>query len=119
MSKKGLGFLYLRENCGRAITHLIQGRGPEWRERIKNAVFDAHRPGDETFYTQWMSVETLQSWRDCSPQRYGKAFDDLTDEEVSELAYALSSFLLRYMSDDGAREERERQERQEKKRTKR
>ncbi len=96
MNDQGSGFIYINQNCLRAMDHLIAGSGPEWRERIRNAVLDAHRPSDTEFYTQWMSPKTLDAWRNSSPD---KSFDELTDEEVADVARNLIRFILTYQWD--------------------
>jgi hypothetical protein len=104
MKGKGTGYLYLNENCWRAMKHLINGKGPKWRKRIGAAILDAHRPGDDEFYTQWMSPKTLEAWRGCMTER---RFDDLSHRQVVELAENLAAFIVRYQRDDGAREARQ------------
>lgn len=93
---KGHGWIYVNENCWRAISDLASGSGSEWRERIKRAVFNAHRPADTDFFTQWMSEETLAEWRACLPE---KSIDDMTDEEVMEIAQHLGAYLLNCQRD--------------------
>lgn len=101
MNDKEAGYIYVNENCWRAITHLTRGTGQEWRDRIRDAVLDAHRPSDTEYFTQWMSPDTLEAWRDCMPE---KPFDELTDSEVTKVAEHLTRFLFNYQRDWGLRD---------------
>jgi hypothetical protein len=95
----GLGHIYINENCWRAMNHLVSGQ--EWRQRIMNAVLDIHRPSDTDHYSQWMSQKTKEAWRKCI---LTKKIDEMTDEEVAEVAQDLAKFLFGFQRDEALRE---------------
>jgi len=96
LEDRGHGHIYVNENCYRAITHLYSGSGPERRKRIFSAVFDAHRPNDNEFFNYFMSPRTLTAWRACKPKGN---LNDLTDEQVLELAQELAEYLFNCQRD--------------------
>ncbi len=96
----GGGQSYVIENVFRALRDLCD-KSLSWRERIKNACLNAHRPNDNEFFTGYMSDETLQAWRDCSLGRFGKRFDELDDEEIKGLVSSLQDYIFYASRDKG------------------
>ena len=88
----GSGDHYVLENIIRSMTDLCGME--DWRKRILAACANAHRPNDNEFFTGYMSDETLQRWRECSPSQFGKLPDDLSDDEIALLAESLRSFIM-------------------------
>jgi len=96
----GSGDLYVNENVLRALTDLCRPN-LAWRDRILEACSNAHRPNDNEFFTGYMSDETLQRWRECSPYRFEKNKDELTDAEISSLEESLRSYIIAVCRDMG------------------
>ena len=94
------GHGYVQENVGRALSDLLDQTKP-WRERILKACDDAHRPNDNEFYTCYMSDETLEAWRDCTPTRFGKPVANLDEADLAKIASSLCSFILLATRDHG------------------
>lgn len=94
---------YIRQTCARAMSELICGRGREWRKRIQAALWEVHKRRHERGMRECMSAENRALWDACLPERFGKPFSSLTDEEVAQLGHALGGFLLSFHREDGAR----------------
>ena len=50
-----------------------------------------------------LSGQMLEAWKDCSPTRFGKPFEELTDEQVGQLAHALAGFIIAFLLEEGGR----------------
>ena len=98
----GSGHLYLQENVSRALWELMDPLKPA-RERVLSACQLVRRSHDEEFFTYYMSDSTLAAWRDCDPGRFNKAEEELTEEEIRELASALRCYLRGASVDEGIR----------------
>ena len=88
---ESMGYNYIDENCRRAITHLVSGSGPEWRERINEALCFIYRAGAQVASANWMSTETRTNWEAC---HLGRKIDDMKDSDVAELAQNLADYLF-------------------------
>jgi hypothetical protein len=73
------------------------------RERVLSACRLVRRSHDEEFFTYYMSDSTLAAWRDCDPGRFNKAEEELTEDEIRELAAALRCYLRGASVDEGIR----------------
>lgn len=99
---EGIRHAYLQENVARALADLT-APGGTWRKRILEACWKTQRTKDTELFTYYMSDSTLAAWRDCDPARFQKADDDLSDEEIAELAGALRCYLRGAAIDEGIR----------------
>jgi hypothetical protein len=98
----GSGHFYLQENVSRALIELTDLEKPG-RERILSACRMARRSHDEEFFTYYMSDSTLSAWRECDASRFKKPEEELTDDEIRDLASALRCYLRGASVDEGLR----------------
>ena len=98
----GSGHLYLQANVSRALWELMDPIKP-WGERVLSACRLVRRSHDEEFFTYYMSDSTLAAWRDCEPRRFNESEEELTEEEIRELASALRCYLRGALVDEGIR----------------
>ena len=82
---------------------LAKGTGPKWRQKIRNAIRKLHGPYSAGAVESALSGTLLDAWKACSPTRFGKPFEQLTDEEVGQLAHALAGFVVVFLLEEGKR----------------
>ena len=55
-----------------------------------------------------LSGHMLEAWKDCSPTRFRKPFEELTEAEVEQLAHAMAGFIVAFLLEEGGRGRRAR-----------
>lgn len=97
-------FLHVRQCCSQAMAELTGGSGAEWRSRVWEGIRRLHGPYARHGLEKGLSEKSRNAWIDCSPTRFGKGFEELSDEEVGQLAHAMAGFILRFHEEEGERQ---------------
>lgn len=97
---KSGGLNYVIENARRALRDLCM-RDIPYRQRILDACSNAHRPGDNELFTAFMSDATLVYWRKCSILRFDKRAEELSEDDIAEMAESLMAYLYAIARDNG------------------
>lgn len=97
------GFLHVRQCCSLAMSELANGSGAQWRRKIWKAIRRLHGPYSGGAVGASVTGKLFEAWDACSPTRFGKPFEDLSDEQVAQLAHALAGFIVAFLLEEGGK----------------